>query len=454
MARSSARRPERMPAHVAAVPPFTEERGAVTRSLAGTKLDWLRALRTRGLARYEADGLPTRKTEAWRYTNLNRLTEAGYVPAELAPTPAVDGVPLSVPVLDGYTVVLVNGRMRADLSRLADLPRGVRVAGLADVIEHDPAAVQPHLGSASALEGMPLAALNTAYLADGLFVHAAAGVVLDRPVHVISVGAGGAPAVVFHPRHLVVLEAGAVATVVETHVGSGAYFANSVAELIIGEGAALSHCKLQDEAPAAVNLSATFVDLAPRAGYDAFTLQLGAALARQEVRAHLGGREADVRLAGVTLATDGQHMDTTTLVDHAAPAGRSRQTFKVVLDGAARGVFQGKVLVRPAAQKTDAHQLNRNLLLSPRAEVDAKPELEIYADDVKCSHGAATGTLDDDALFYLMSRGIHADAARRMLVEAFLTDVLDGIGPVAVREAYTGVLQARLGGIGPTAVAQ
>lgn len=432
---------------------FTTDYGTVAPALAGAGLDWLQALRARGLARYRADGLPTRKTEAWRYTNLNRLREAGYAPAELAPAPVLDRLP-ALPAIEGYSFVLVNGRLRRDLSDLQGLPKGVRVAGLADVIDREPALLEPHLGSVAALEGLPLGALNTAYLTDGLYLHVARDAVLDRPVHLISVGVGDDAPIAFHPRHLIVLEAGATATVVESHVGHGSYFANSVAEMVVGEAATLRHYKLQDEAPAAMHLSAALIELGRGARYDAFTLQIGASLARQEIRVRIGQREADLRLAGAFLATDSQLMDTTTLADHAAPASRSRQAFKGVLAGAARGVFQGKVLVRREAQQTDAHQINRNLLLSPRAEIDSKPELEIYADDVKCSHGAATGALDGDALFYLLSRGVPADAARRMLIEAFLAEVLDEIEVAAVRDAYTAASRARLDDMQMVEVAQ
>jgi len=394
----------------------------------------LRGLRAAGLERFRAAGLPTPAVEAWKYTNLDALQALGLAPAP-APTTPVRVPETEIAALDGYRAVLVNGRFAPDLSALDGLPRGATVESLAALSARDPAALEAELGPAP--EALPLVALNTAFVDDGLVVRLARGVVLDKPIHVISVGApadGGHAT--FHPRHLVRLEPGAAATVVESHVGSGGYFVNSVVDLRLGEGAALKHYVLQKQSAEAFHVAALRLALAARAAYEGFVLHTGARLARHELRARIEGEGVDCRVNGLYLVAGEGHVDDTTFIDHAAPGSRSRQLFKGVLDDRARGVFQGRVLVRPHAQKTDAHQLSRALLLSRRAEMDGKPELEIYADDVRCSHGATIGNLDQEPMFYLMSRGIDPATAYRMLVEAFANEALDEISSPVVRAAF------------------
>ncbi|MFQ5971705.1 MAG: Fe-S cluster assembly protein SufD, partial [Alphaproteobacteria bacterium] len=389
-------------------------------------------------AHYQASGLPTRRVEAWRYTNLNHLVEAGFRPAVGRHRPAVGAIPPAALPIDAHRIAFVQGRFEPQLSSRTKLPAGVEVFGLADALARDARALEPYLGRIAELDGMPLAALNTAFLSDGLVLRVADGVRLERPLHVVSLGVGADESTVFQPRHLILLGAGAEATLIESHVGldAGPYFSNAVTEIDLGPWASLSHYRLQREGAAATHIAATVVRLAEASRYDGLALQAGGALGRDEVRVAIVGQGADCRLGGIYMASGRQLVDNVTLVDHAAPGSRSRQTFKGVLDGEARGVFQGKILVRPQAQKTDGHQLSRGLLLSPRAEIDTKPELEIYADDVKCSHGAATGALDEDAIFYLRSRGIEPDEARRMLIEAFVGEVVDGIPSTAIREAF------------------
>jgi Fe-S cluster assembly protein SufD len=273
------------------------------------------------------------------------------------------------------------------------------------------------------------------------------GVTVDKPIHLVSIGAPGDGGAMYQPRNLVVLGDGAAATLIENHVGatgSAGYFANLVTEIAVGEGGRLSHYKTQEEADAAFHLAMTEVRLTHGATYENFVLQTGAAIGRSEVRVRLEGRNIDCTLGGVYLTRDGQLLDNTTLVDHRAPACRSRQVFKGVLDGRSRGVFQGKIHVRPDAQQTDGHQLSRALLLSPRAEIDTRPELEIYADDVKCSHGATAGDLDEDALFYLASRGIERAVARRLLAGAFVAEALGQIRQPHIAEDFSARVRAWL----------
>jgi Fe-S cluster assembly protein SufD len=448
MPNSSTRRPEaepEMPDGSTAIPPFLDLARAAA---AEASPDWLATLRRTAVKAYAAAGLPGRRDEYWRYTNLNALAQRGYAVADTGSAPDASAqVDAVLAGLDGHRIVFVNGRLQPGLSSGDALPDGVRLAGLADMLATEPDTLQPWLGQIATLGGMPLAALNTAFIGDGMVLLVDAGVTLDRPILLISVGAPGATAATFQPRHLVVLGDGAAATLVEAHTGTDGgtgYFANIVTEMALGEGARLDHCKLQVEAASAHHLALTDARLARGAAYNGFVLQSGAAIGRHETRATLEGDDIECALAGVYLARDGQVLDNTTLVDHRAPAGRSRQVFKGVLDGKSRGVFQGKIHVRREAQRTDGHQLSRALLLSPNAEIDTRPELEIYADDVKCSHGATAGDLDETAMFYLLSRGIDRETARRLLVGAFVADALAGIRSPALADYFTARIDAWL----------
>lgn len=424
---------------MAGAAPFVEQFAAVEPKLGAPQR--LHALRAAGLARFRDAGLPTPAVEAWKYTNLEPIAALGLAPAASAPAARVAVPETAVAAVDGYRIVLVNGRVDRSASALDGLPRGVTVESLAELIARDPAAAEAELGSAP--DGMPLVALNTAFVDDGVVLRVARGVVLDKPLHLISIADG---AVAFHPRHLVRLERDAGATVVESHVGSGAAFANLVLDARLDVGAQLRHATLQNQGEETFHVAAVRVALAARASYEGFVLHTGARLARHELNATVAGEGVECRMSGLTLAAGQSHVDNTTFIDHAVGGSRSRQLFKTVLDDSARGVFQGRVLVRPDAQKTDAHQLSRALLLSRKAEMDGKPELEIYADDVRCSHGAAVGSLDQEPMFYLMSRGIDPATAYRMLVEAFAVEAIDEISTPAVREAFGARVQDWLAG--------
>ncbi len=407
---------------------------------AGAGVDWVDALRRTGADAYSLHGLPEQRDEYWRYTNLNALRDESFQLAATAPAIGVPALPHpSVAGLAAYRVVLVNGRVQPKLCALDGMPDGVLISGLEDLLGAAPNRLEPYLGRIAPLADMPMAALNTAFLQDGMAIFIGADIVLDKPVHLISITAPGEGAMMVQPRHLMVMEDGAEATLIETHITAtgGSSFNNIVTELQLGERARLNHFVFQEEADTSVHLSGTAVSLAAESFYDSFVLQSGAAIGRSEIRAYLNGPGADCRLDGVYLATDKQVVDNTTYVEHAAPECRSRQVYKGVLDGQARGVFQGKVHVVRDAQKTDGHQLSRALLLSPRAEIDARPELEIYADDVKCSHGATAGELDEDALFYLLSRGVPRVTARRMLIEAFLSEAISEIPLAPVAEDFS-----------------
>lgn len=404
-------------------------------SLPGKNLPWLETLRQRAIEQFAEAGLPTIRDEVWKFTNLRALDRDLYVPAPIRENSiAVGDLEPNFPAdLDCHRLVFVNGYLRADLSDLGALPPVVRLASLAYLLDNDPEAVAEYFSDAIA--GHSPVALNTAFMTDGAVLTIGDGVTLDRPVHLLYLAAPDDRTTAIHTRNLIVASAGAVATVIESYAAtnSGAYWTNAVTDVIADADASLHHIKLQGEGAEAFHLAATRARLARGAAYDSFVLQTGARLARNEIAATLGGSNIDCRLSGAYLGRGKQHLDNTTLVDHAEPDSYSNEHYKGVLDGNAHGVFQGKIVVRPDAQKTDAHQLNKNLLLSETAQADTKPELEIYADDVKCSHGATVGEIDDDALFYMRARGIGDDEARRLLVEAFVGEIVDRVSNEPIR---------------------
>jgi Fe-S cluster assembly protein SufD len=271
-------------------------------------------------------------------------------------------------------------------------------------------------------------------------------------VHLVSIGAATGSAKMTAPRVLILAGEGSVASIVESHVGVGEAerFTNIVTQITVGAGAVLGHYKLQAEPGTVSHIATTRVTVADRGSYDGFVLTTGAALARSEIRGLLAGSHIEYRVNGAYLGRGRQHLDTTTFIDHAEPDCHSSEVYKGVLAEKARGVFQGKILVRPDAQRTDGYQMNRAMLLSREAEIDSKPELEIYADDVKCSHGATVGELEPDQMFYLMARGIPRDRARAILVEAYVAEAIDEIRGAPVREAFQGVAAAWLAALAET----
>jgi Fe-S cluster assembly protein SufD len=408
---------------------------AVANALPGGELPWLVGRREAGIERFQGLGLPTRKIEDWKYTNLEELRRVHFEPAK----PVANGVSAqALPTLVGaeHRLVFVNGHLRGDLCAVCMPPVGATITSLGHALATIPDIVEAHLGAARNGADQPFTALNDAFLTDGLFLHLKAGVDLPSVIEVIHVSVGDAGPVFHHLRNLIVLEDGAHATVVEHYVGFGQTptLANAASEVVIGEGAGLRHCKVQAEAPEAFHIAMLDARLARNAAFDSFYFASGAKLSRNEIRVTLDGEGADCRLFGAYMMKDRQHADHTTFIDHAKPHTTSREVYKGVLDDKARAVFQGQIMVRPDAQKIEGHQLNRTLLLSDGAEIDTKPELTIYADDVKCSHGATAGEIDEEALFYLRARGIPEDEARGLLVEAFLREVIDGIAMAGLRE--------------------
>ena len=385
-------------------------------------------VRATAAALLASSGLPGPREEAWRYTSLRPFAETAFKQAaRIDPSAALVA---RIPQVAGPRLVFVDGRFHSELS---GVPRGIRVTTGA-----------PALGRIARPADEKLVALNTMLAEDGAAIHVPAGFDAGTLV-LVSIGTGNS--VGFHPRHAVVLEQGAKLTLVDIAIGEGEYLHNPVLTAEIAEAGVLTHLRIQDEGAGAFHLSTAYAEVAAGATYDSFALTLGARLARMEVHARLAGEKAAAhlnaaQLLGNTSFGGGQHADFTTVVTHDAPNTASRQTVKNVLTGKSRGVFQGKIEVARIAQKTDGYQMNQALLLSPDAEMDSKPQLQIYADDVKCSHGATVGALDADQLFYLRSRGVPEVEARAILVRAFLSEALDPITHDEARDAMEAAIAA------------
>lgn len=418
---------------------YVDQFSAEKDGLPGAELPWLVAKRTAGMDRLVSIGLPTPKTESWKYTRLPAFSETDFRPARWEDGQVrVGGVDeLLADNVQTTRLVYVNGLIRPELSRLDNLPNGVSVEPFAQALERDPAFVEAHMGTREAEYDQGFSALNEAMMESGTVFRVAKGVVVEDPIEIVYLNGGTDAPISRHPRNLFVLEAGSQATLVKRHAGisTGAYFNNAVTEIEIGDGAILKHYTVQADCLEAIHLSAVNVSVGRDATYETFNLAIGGRLSRTETRVRLEGRGGHCNLSGAYLMKAREHCDNTTIIHHLVPDTTAREVFKGVLNDEARGVFQGKLVVHKDAQRTDGHQMSRALLLSDRAEMDAKPELEIYADDVKCSHGSTTGQIDETALFYLRSRGIPEALARNLLIQSFIAEALEEISDVRVREA-------------------
>ena len=393
----------------------------------------LAAFREQARAVFEPQGLPGPRNESWRFTPLRTLAKVPFIPAAAADDVDVAAVPPQIAELPGAArIVLVNGILRADLSDTLD---GVELSTTAD------RALLGHLASAASA---PLAALNASFMSQTLSLRVSTRAA--KTIHLISIAAAGSQPAAFHPRLLISVNKGASLTLVETHCGLPGQptLANPVTEIDLAEGASLKRYVQVTEQPDSFHLAATGIALAARSRFEGFHMGLGGALVRQEVNAVMRGTGAALELNGAYALDGHSHHDFTTSIDHHVPGCASNQVFKGVVDGGSHGVYQGRIHVARDAQKTDARQLHKALFLGRGPQIDCKPELEIYADDVQCAHGAATGEIDANHLFYLAARGIDPAAARMLLVEAFLADATGRITDENLRAAFTRDIQGWL----------
>jgi Fe-S cluster assembly protein SufD len=415
---------------------------------------WLDELRRSSLERFLDVGFPTRRDEEWRFTDPARIAR---VPFQLAgdqfPQSAADAGQRH------YTfghdavceLVFVNGHFHPRLSKLGKLPRGVKAGRLAEAFDTDRALVEQHLARHAEVNKNPFVALNTAFLRDGAFIHLSRGSVVETPIHLLFLSTSGEASAAAHPRVLVIAEENVEATIVETYAGAGShdgrppYFTNAVTEIVAGADCRIDHCKLQQESLSAFHVATMQVTLGDRATFVSHSASIGGRLTRNDLNVVMAGERADATLNGLVLIDGTQHVDNHTLLDHARPNCPSHELYKHVLGGRATGVFKGKILVRPDSQKTDAKQTSKALLLSDEAHMNSQPALEIYADDVKCTHGSTIGPVDEEMVFYLRSRGISLEASRHLLTYAFAADITRRIRVEPVRRRLEDFMAAQHG---------
>jgi Fe-S cluster assembly protein SufD len=388
--------------------------------------------------RFQTLGFPTTKHEEWRFTNVAMIAKTAFAPAGRAPA---DVEPALWPRL-----VFVNGHFDEPLSTLDGLPPGVRARSLAEALLDEADGVQEHLARHAAYEEQAFVALNTAFMADGACIEVPGGVQVKHPIELLFVATGGPEPVVTHPRNLIVAGPGSGLNIIERYVGNGqgVYFTNAVTEMVVGENAAIDHCKVNQESSQAYHIGTLQLNQDRNSTVTSHTVTVGGALVRNDISTLLDGDGGHCDLNGLYLTSGRQHVDNHLRVEHAKPNCDSREFFKGVLDGQSKAVFTGRIVVHEDAQKTDAKQTNMNLLLSADAQVDTKPQLEILADDVKCTHGATVGQIDEDAVFYLRSRGIDETTARGVLIHAFAQESLDRIGTEPLQRQLREILDERL----------
>lgn len=424
---------------------FIAEFERCSASFAGSGTPWVERMRRLALEQFAASGFPSPREEEWKYTNVEPITRHRFaLPSRSAAGITAEQVAALAFGEDSFEhlLVFVDGYYVPSLSKLGTLPGGAVVSSLGQVLAREPWRVEPFLAGGAA--ATPFAALNTAFAAEGAFIHLPRGVAIDAPIHLLYLTATAEA--VTHPLTLVIAEQGASVVVLEHHSGADRmnYFTNAATRVLVGANASVEHYKLQQEGDNAFHVAAIQVRQERDSRYWSHSLALGGALARTDINASLDDTGCECTLNGLYVAGGDQLLDHHTRIEHAQPHGTSRELYRGILDGHARGVFAGRVIVHKGAQKTDAHLANHNLLLSPQAEVDTKPQLEIYADDVKCGHGTTVGQLDENVLFYLRSRGIPRDLASALLTYAFVHDVIGRIKLAPLRTRIEDIVVQRL----------
>jgi Fe-S cluster assembly protein SufD len=411
---------------------------------------WVFPLRKAGIARFAELGFPTLQQEDWRFTNVAPIAKRPFKPvfqASLDSLPREAIAKFTFGRLAASRLVFVNGHYVPELSASnGPQPQGVLVGSLAAALAGDSRLIKEHLARYPQGEDNPFAALNAAFFQDGGLVYVPAGKRLEAPVHLLFISTAKEPGATSHPRNLIIAEKASQVTVLESYVSTfeGSCFTNAVTELILGNGAVVEHAKFQDESRSAFHVAAIHAHLGRSCNFISHSIATGARLSRNTIRAALAGEGIECILNGLYLTRGDQLADHHMVVEHARPHCNSHEYYNGILDGRSKGVFHGRILVQRAAQKTDAKQTNKNLLLSEDATVDTKPQLEIYADDVKCTHGATVGQLNEESVFYLRARGIGAETARRMLIHAFAGEIIERIRHAPAREELNQLVWERL----------
>jgi Fe-S cluster assembly protein SufD len=435
---------------------------------------WVGPIRSAAIHRFAELGFPTTKNEEWKYTNVSPIAKTAFQPAAVARREF--GLGYRARDLDCVQVVFVDGSYFPELSSTGTLQAGVKVGDLARALAANQPSLEAHLARYAGFEDHAFVALNTAFMRDGAFIEISKDVAVDRPIHLVYFSTVDGQPTVTHPRNLILVGRGSQVNIIESYVGLGAgnsklenrnsasepntsfefrassfdgggvYFTNAVTEVVAGEGAVVDYCKVQQESAQAFHVASLNFQQERSSSVTTHSIAFGSVLDREDVTTVLGGEGAESLLHGLYVISGEQHVDNHTVIDHAKPHCSSRELYKGILDGKSSGVFNGKIIVRKDAQKTDSKQSNKNLLLSENSVINTKPQLEIYADDVKCTHGATIGQIDQEAVFYLRSRGIGLEEARALLTQAFASDVIDKIRFEPLRAKLREALVARLAG--------
>ncbi len=413
--------------------------------LAGHDVPWVTRARQSAFERFVAHGLPTRREEEWRYTDVAAIGKRdSLAPDNIPPDPSSEAAlhAWTLAQENIHLMVFVNGHYSDELSAADGLPAGAQLESLADLL--DRAAELPETYFDQQHEHTIFAALNNAFTTDGAVLKLAPGTALEKPIYLLFIASGHGTAI--YPHNIVIAGEGTRATIIEHYFGmlESHNFTDTVTQISLGAGAELQHCKLVQEGSDAFHVAGIHAEQAAHSHFVSHSFALGGRLARNDITSSLSGPECQCTLDGLYLLDDKQHVDHHTRIDHLAPSGISREHYRGIMDGESHAVFNGKVVVHPHAIKTDAHQANHNLLLSRQAEVDTKPQLEIFADDVKCTHGATVGQLDDDSLFYLRSRGVDADSARSLLIYGFANDIIERVDIPSLRTRIEHLVLERL----------
>ena len=396
---------------------------------------WVKERREQAAARFTTVGFPTTRQEDWRFTNVSPIAEAKF-PLAHGPFKQAASLVAGVSVPGAVRLAIVNGEFSAALSDLSTLPKGLRIAGLRDGARDGTDGLEQHLARTFNIDTHPFAALNTSFLDDGVAIFIAKNAAIETPIQIVTVTGGESGPVAAHPRVLVVAGENSQARIAHTFVGAAnaSYFTNSVAEVVVGEGANVDYYTDQRESDHAFHVANVQAHVSAKGVFASHAFLTGARIMRHDIGIALKGEGADCTMNGVYLADGERLMDTHTSLDHAMPHCTSHELYKGILAGRSKAVFNGRIIVRIDAQKTNAKQTNRALLLSDEATINSNPQLEIFADDVKCTHGAAVGQLDEEAIFYLQARGLTRPEARDMMLHAFAGEVLDGLKIPALRE--------------------
>lgn len=419
--------------------------------LNGESRSAIHQLRQSAIEKFSQLGFPTTRNEEWKYTNVSDLAKTEFSPTQAGT--AITGIPehYKAGLPEAHTLVFVDGRFNAELSDINDIQPGLQIGSLAEGLAKGQPGIQSFLTHNAEFEKDGFTALSTAFLQDGAFIHISNDIEVQKPVHLLFVTSAGEKNRIIQPRILIVAERNARATIVESWKSTGTqkYFNNIVSEIVINENAAINHVKIQDENESAYHISSTYVKQSRDSHFHNTSVSFGANLARNNITAMLDAEGITTTLNGVYIADGQQHMDTHTTIHHAKPHCESNEMYKGILDGKAHGVFNGKIYVHPDAQKTNAMQGNHTMLLSDEATIDTKPQLEIYADDVRCTHGATIGQLDNDAYFYMRARGLGAKQARQLLLYAFASEVVEEIKPKGLREHISALMSEKMHTVQP-----